>query len=71
MSGRVPRGKAVVWLVALGGLVYLGHASLYGGWINDDAGISFTYARNFADIDSFAVRQNPHNEPDRFENLFP
>jgi len=48
MSGRVPRGKAVVWLVALGGLVYLGHASLYGGWINDDAGISFTYARNLA-----------------------
>ena len=34
-------------------------------------GYSFTYARNFADIDSFSVRQNPHNEPDRFPNLFP
>ncbi len=34
-------------------------------------GYSYTYARNFADIDSFAVRRNPHNEPDRFENLFP
>jgi protein involved in polysaccharide export with SLBB domain len=34
-------------------------------------GYSFTYARNFADIDSFAVRRNPANEPDRFENLFP
>jgi protein involved in polysaccharide export with SLBB domain len=34
-------------------------------------GYSYTYARNFADVDSFAVRRNPHNEPDRFENLFP
>ncbi|MFQ5589937.1 MAG: polysaccharide biosynthesis/export family protein [Phycisphaerae bacterium] len=34
-------------------------------------GYSYTYARNFADIDSFAVRRNPHNEPNRFENLFP
>jgi protein involved in polysaccharide export with SLBB domain len=36
-----------------------------------NVGYSFTYARNFADIDSFAVRQNPHNQPGRFENLFP
>jgi protein involved in polysaccharide export with SLBB domain len=34
-------------------------------------GYSFTYARNFADIDSFSVRSNPHNEPDRFPGLFP
>lgn len=34
-------------------------------------GYSFTYARNYADIDSFSVRANPHNEPDRFPNLFP
>lgn len=34
-------------------------------------GYSYTYARNFADIDSFASRRNPHNEPDRFPALFP
>ena len=34
-------------------------------------GYSFTYSRNFADIDSFAVRRNPHNEPDNFPALFP
>ena len=43
--GSVPRGT---WLVAICGLIYLGHAALYGTWINDDAGISFTYARNLA-----------------------
>lgn len=37
----------------------------------NNVGYSFTYARNFADIDSFSVRQNPHNEPDRFPALFP
>jgi len=34
-------------------------------------GYSFTYARNFADIDSYEVRANPANEPDFFQNLFP
>jgi protein involved in polysaccharide export with SLBB domain len=34
-------------------------------------GYSFTYTRNFADIDSYGSRINPHNEPDRFPNLFP
>lgn len=34
-------------------------------------GYGFTYIRNFADIDSFSVRSNPHNKPDRFPNLFP
>lgn len=38
--------------------------------IASNVGYSFTYARNYADIDSFAVRQNPHNRPDRFPNLF-
>ncbi len=33
-------------LVAFG--VYAIHAIAYGGWISDDAGISFTYARNLA-----------------------
>lgn len=36
-----------------------------------NVGYSFTYARNFADIDSFSVRTNPRNEPDRFPNFFP
>lgn len=37
-----------------------------------DVGYSFTYARNFADIDSFAVRQNPHNvNHSRFPYIFP
>jgi len=37
----------------------------------NNVGYSFTYSRNFADIDSFSVRQNPHNEPERFPALFP
>ncbi len=37
----------------------------------NNVGYSFTYARNFADIDSFAVKRNPSNEPDRFPSLFP
>ncbi len=36
-----------------------------------NVGYSFTYARNFADIDSFAVQTNPRNEPDQFPRLFP
>lgn len=34
-------------------------------------GYSFTYARNFADIDSFAVQQNPANQPSTLERLLP
>jgi hypothetical protein len=34
-------------------------------------GYSFTYARNFADIDSFAVQQNPANRPREIPSLFP
>jgi len=36
-----------------------------------NVGYSYTYVRNFADIDSFAARRNPHNEPDLFPALFP
>lgn len=36
-----------------------------------NVGYSFSYARNYADIDSYSVRTNPHNQPDRFPNLFP
>ncbi len=34
-------------------------------------GYGFTYARNFADIDSFAAQSNPANNPSKFPNLFP
>ncbi len=34
-------------------------------------GYSFTYSRNFADIDSFAVQPNPATRPKKFEQLFP
>lgn len=34
-------------------------------------GYSFLYARNFADIDSFAVQPNPATKPKKFQNLFP
>lgn len=37
----------------------------------NNIGYSFTYARNYADIDSFSVRTNPHNRPDLFPNLLP
>jgi protein involved in polysaccharide export with SLBB domain len=37
----------------------------------NNVGYSFTYARNFADIDSYGPRVNPSNEPRRFPNLFP
>lgn len=36
----------------------------------NNVGYSFTYSRNFADIDSYSVRSNPSNEPDRFPALF-
>jgi hypothetical protein len=36
------------WSVAVPFLLYLAHACLFGGWIIDDAGISFVYARNLA-----------------------
>lgn len=36
-----------------------------------NVGYSYTYARNYADIDSYSARINPHNEPDRFPALFP
>lgn len=37
----------------------------------NNVGYSFEYARNFADIDSFAVKQNPADKPKQFPNLFP
>ncbi len=39
--------------------------------ITSNIGYGFTYSRNFADIDSFAVQSNPNNRPSRFQQLFP
>jgi len=36
----------------------------------NNVGYSFTYARNFADVDSFSVKQNPADKPKTFPNLF-
>ena len=36
-------------LLGIAIILYVAHACSYGQWINDDAGISFTYARNLAD----------------------
>jgi len=36
-----------------------------------NVGYSFTYARNYADIDSFGAKINPANQPEQFPNLFP
>ncbi len=36
-----------------------------------NVGYSFVYSRNFADIDSFAVQQNPNNAPPNFPGLLP
>lgn len=36
-----------------------------------NVGYSFSYARNFADIDSFGAKINPANRPDQFPGLFP
>jgi len=38
---------------------------------SSNVGYSFTYSRNFADIDSYGARINPNNQPDRFPGLFP
>ncbi len=48
-SARSRRGRLhPLLLLAFVSALYLGHVSLYGRWIADDAGISYTYARNLA-----------------------
>ncbi len=39
--------------------------------ITSNIGYGFVYSRNFADIDSFSVQNNPNNRPSRFQQLFP
>ncbi|HVT17737.1 MAG TPA: hypothetical protein VHQ90_16355 [Thermoanaerobaculia bacterium] len=46
--GRETAWAGTWWVAALGGCLYLAHALLFGGWLIDDAGISFVYARNLA-----------------------
>lgn len=53
-TGFVPRlrvlpSRAAVFVALLpAAALFIFHASLYGGWLIDDAGISFAYARNLA-----------------------
>lgn len=42
-----PRSRPLLWLVPF--LVYALHTLLFSGWIVDDAGISFAYARHLAE----------------------
>jgi tetratricopeptide (TPR) repeat protein len=44
------------WPVALPWLVYLAGMALLGGWVIDDAGISFAYARNLGRGDGFVAQ---------------
>jgi hypothetical protein len=47
-AGRIRRGLPSVGSVGLGSVLVALHASFYGGWIVDDAGVTFSYARNVA-----------------------
>lgn len=49
------------WLLLIVAIcLYVWHALYYGSWINDDAGISFTYARNLAN--DFGLVLSPGEE---------
>lgn len=52
---------AGAWPALAAGAVYALHALLFRGWIVDDAGISFTYARNLAE--GFGLVSQPGREP--------
>jgi hypothetical protein len=47
-AGRVRKALPTLAVLVPAGLVFLLHALLFGGWIVDDAGISFAYARSLA-----------------------
>jgi hypothetical protein len=47
-AGRVRKALPALAVLVPAGLVFFLHALLFGGWIVDDAGISFAYARNLA-----------------------
>ena len=47
VSFQLTRSVLLAALIAT--VVYIGHISILGSWIVDDAGISFAYARNLAD----------------------
>lgn len=48
LSSADGRLEAAPVSIVLAALVFALHASLFGGWIIDDAGISFAYSRNLA-----------------------
>jgi hypothetical protein len=45
----VRRETLALWVIAVSVCVYAGIAAAWWGYINDDAGITFTYARNLAE----------------------
>lgn len=50
-----PPGSLLLAALAAAMAIFVLHAWLYGGWICDDAGISFTYARNLAHGDGLVL----------------
>ncbi len=59
-AGLRPPGTILLALLAAAAGLLVLHARLYGPWINDDAGISFTYARNLAEGNGLSL--NPGGE---------
>ncbi len=53
--------KKIIFIIGLPFAIYLFHIFLFGEWIIDDAGISFTYARNLAN--GFGLVSQPGVEP--------
>lgn len=49
LLGLMDRATAATLAVAGSAALFVGHAVVYGEWLIDDAAISFTYARNFAE----------------------
>jgi hypothetical protein len=62
-----PRIDPRVWSLALAIVVLAVHAALFAGWVVDDAGITFAYARNFADGQGL-VAQPGHPPVEGFSN---
>lgn len=60
-SGSVPRTAAIALTAAIPSVAFIAHAGVFRGWIIDDAGISFAYARCLAEGHGFVAQ--PGAEP--------
>jgi len=65
---RSRRWPAILLAAGLPFLLFAGHAALFGGWVIDDAGISFAYARSLAGGDGL-VAQPGTERVEGFTNL--